>query len=270
MAQPVGGNRASPRFVIVSVARKVSPSKWFATTAHRMPRWAPRGNERWLMVFSTSPGPRDSSSGVDVLHDRNSLEKAPLQKEEENDDRQRGEHRRRHEKVPRRAPHLPLKRLKPERQRERALIREVEERAQEVVPRVDELEEGDDRERRSGERNVDLQEDAKLRCAVEHHGFAQGLGDARKKLAQEKDVEGSAEKRREPQRLQGTDPAERFENAVERHHEHRKGNHHRSEREPEEHLLAGPFEAGEAVGEQGGPTHGSHRRPEHGQRPAET
>src|SRR6266700_5085238 len=101
MAQPAGGNRTSPRFVIVRAARKVSPSKWFETRAQRMPRWAPRGNERWLMVFSTSPGPRDSRSGVDVLHDRDSLEKAPLQKEEEDDDRQRGEHRRRHEEVPR-------------------------------------------------------------------------------------------------------------------------------------------------------------------------
>src|SRR5690606_10686299 len=98
--------------------------------------------------------------------------------------------------------------LQTEGQGERVLVGEVEERPQEVVPRVDELEERHHRERRLRQRHVRPKEDGELGGAVQHHRLRQRLRNAQEELAQKEDIERSPEKARNPERIERANPAE--------------------------------------------------------------
>src|SRR3712207_3525987 len=80
------------------------------------------------------------------------LDEGALGEEEEEDDRCDDDRGGGHQHVPLRAAVLALVELEAERQGERLLVGQVEERSQEVVPDVEEVEERDDRERGLRER----------------------------------------------------------------------------------------------------------------------
>src|ERR1051326_1458494 len=100
---------------------------------------------------------------------------------------------------------LGLERLQTERQRVLVLVREIYQRAEEVVPREHELEQRDNQQRGLGEWQDDLPEDTQLAATVDARRLGQILRDGHEELAEQKDVERAGEEARHPERLEGAD-----------------------------------------------------------------
>ena len=176
------------------------------------------------------------------------LDEAPLGEHEQKENRDDNQSACRHELVPGRVAGAALEELEAEGERELVLVGQVDQRADEVIPHRQAVEQGDDREGRLAQRQDDPPEAAPARAAVEHGGLFQLLGNAEEELPQQEDVERAAEPRRHPQRLERADPAEVFEEHVRRHHDDGEGDHHGGQAEREHRVAAAEANAGEAVG----------------------
>ena len=109
--------------------------------------------------------------------------------------------------------------LHTERQREILLGVQVDERAEEVIPRPDEAEDSHCCEGGPRHWQHNAEEDRQFVRAVNAGGVRDLLGNSQKELAQEEDIEGRAQgsgrggkERRHPKRLQCVDPVEMTEN----------------------------------------------------------
>lgn len=171
--------------------------------------------------------------------------------EEEDDDRGDDHGGCGHLEVDRGTAGLGAERLKSDGEGPGFLLLEVEEGGEEVVPGAHKAKQSDDGEGRFGERENDLAVDAPFTAAVDFGGFGEFHGNAAIELAQKENVEGSGEPSGDPKRTESADPAEVFEETEEGHHEHGEGNHHRGEGDGEGEIAAGPFEAGERIGDDG-------------------
>ena len=126
-------------------------------------------------------------------------------------------------------------------ERERVIVApRVHQRVEEVVPRVEELEQrhrGDARLRQGDHHSGQHLE---LVGAVDAGGVGELLGDGEEELAEQEDVEGGAQELWDDQRLESVDPAQQLEDAEHRDHRHLARQHHRRHDQQEQRLSPPP------------------------------
>ena len=195
------------------------------------------------------------------------LDEHPLGEEEDHDHRQHEDERGRHRQVPVDVVHRAERR---QRDRERLRLRvprQVDERAVEIVPGVDEVEERHGGDRRLRERDDHPAQDLEVAAAVDAHRVGQLLRDRHEELAQQEDRERIAEEARDDQRLQRADVLDvrpvvvlLGPEDVERHGGHLRRHHQRRQHEQHDDVPAAPLDAGEGVGDRHRRDHDADRR----------
>src|SRR5947208_13112549 len=101
--------------------------------------------------------------------------------------------------------------LKAKRERIGPLVRQVKQRAEEVVPCADESEEADGRQGRLRQGQDDPAVDTELGAAIDPRRIGKLVRDRHEELAEEEDAERAAEERRNYQRQDRPDPAQPLE-----------------------------------------------------------
>ena len=129
------------------------------------------------------------------------------------------------------------------------VLAHVEERQEEVVPGVEDREQGDGRDRGLGKTQDDRGQDPELPAAVDPRRIEVLLGDREEELAQEKDRERVAEPVRQDQRPQGADEVQLRPHHVERHDRDLWRQHQRHEHDEEGSLATAPAQPGEGIGD---------------------
>ena len=129
------------------------------------------------------------------------------------------------------------------------VLAHVEERQEEVVPRVEHREQGDGRDRGLGETQDDRRQDPELPAAVDPGRVEVLLRDREEELPQEEDRERVAEPVRQDQRPQGADEVQLRPHHVERHDRDLWRQHQRHEHDEERGLAPAPAQPGEGIGD---------------------
>ena len=140
-----------------------------------------------------------------------------------------------------------LEALERDRQRIELRVPEVDQRAEEVAPLLDEGEQRDRDEGRPRQRDDDPPAGSQLARAVDPGGVRQLIRDGPEELAQQEDEERIAQERRDQQGQVGPDPAELAERHVQRDERDLGRQHHRREQDQEDDVASGPSDPGEPV-----------------------
>ena len=127
------------------------------------------------------------------------------------------------------------------------VLADVQERQEEVVPRVEHREERHRRDRRLREPQDDRREDAELAAAVDPRGVEVLLRDGEEELPQEEDREGVTEPVRDDQRPQAAHETELRPHHVQRDDRHLRRQHQGDQHDHEQRLAASPAQARERV-----------------------
>ena len=170
------------------------------------------------------------------------------------DDGQHDQQRRRHGQVPLHLVQVAELREPDRRDPVVGVLAHVQERQEEVVPRVEHREErhrGDGRLRQSQD---DRRQDAELAAAVDACSVEVLLGDGEEELAQQEDGERVAEPVRDDQRPQRADEVVPEEmqlrpHHVERHDRYLRRQHQRDEHDEEDRVASSPAQPREGVGD---------------------
>lgn len=175
-----------------------------------------------------------------------------LRDEEENDAGQHGHDARGHEVVRlAEVAVLVLEGIQRDGQRHVLLGLQINERAEEVVPRGDEGEDGGDGDDRLADGQHDLPPDAEVAAAIHAGGLDEGLGHLGEELTEHEDEKGRAEEGGDDERQVRIDPAKGAEHDEHGDHRDLGGEHHRGDHDDEERAAAAEAQAGEGVADEG-------------------
>ena len=136
----------------------------------------------------------------------------------------------------------------------------VQERSEEIVPGVEEAEQGDRCDGRFGQRHNDLEQDAPLTRAVDASRVDVLLRDGQQELPEQEDRESVTEEARDDQRRERPDQMQLGEHDVERHGRDLGRQHHRGEDQDERRAAPAPLQPGQGVRRRDTRDHDAQRR----------